>query len=74
MPVVKESNKNPGERAGGRKTGAVSQRQHTMVRAARTWDDAVREAGQGSLLTPTRGGFADATSAILRYPYRTGAV
>jgi hypothetical protein len=34
----------------------------------------VEEAIAGSLLTPTRGGFADNTSAILRYPYRTGAV
>src|SRR5215813_3832629 len=34
----------------------------------------LEEASTGSFLTPTRGGFADNTSAILRYPYRTGTV
>jgi type IV secretory pathway VirB9-like protein len=37
-------------------------------------DDPTTQAGHGSLLTPSRGGFADNTSSILRYPYRTGAV
>lgn len=36
--------------------------------------DPIRQAEQASLLTPSRSGFADNTSAILRYPYRTGAV
>jgi type IV secretory pathway VirB9-like protein len=36
--------------------------------------DPVSTAERGSLLTPSRGGYADATSAVLRYPYRTGAV
>lgn len=36
--------------------------------------DRVAEAAEGSMLTPWRGGFADNTSALLRYPYKTGAV
>ncbi len=36
--------------------------------------DPVTAAEQGSLLTPSRGGYAETTSAVLRYPYRLGAV
>jgi type IV secretory pathway VirB9-like protein len=36
--------------------------------------DPITTAEQGSLLTPNHGGYAQSTSALLRYPYRTGAV
>ena len=36
--------------------------------------DPITTAERGSLLTPTHGGYAQSTSALLRYPYRMGAV
>lgn len=40
----------------------------------RRTDNPVSAAERGALLTPSRGGYADATSAILRFPYKVGAV
>jgi hypothetical protein len=36
--------------------------------------DPITTVERGSLLTPTHGGYAQSTSALLRYPYRMGAV
>jgi hypothetical protein len=36
--------------------------------------DPIGQAEQDSLLTATKASFAENTSAILRYPYKTGAV